>query len=170
MIRTYFQILLILLSAQLYAQEGTNTAGGDATGLGGSVSFTVGQLDYLVSEDSLIGGDSLRMAGPPVGNASQGIQQAEDKTQATVANDYASVEISAGPNPAVDFIDVTIKNYSGETVLYVLSDAGGKVVLNGSSSSLQFRIDIGEVASGNYLLRFSNNNTEISNKSIVISK
>lgn len=170
MIRKYLCVLAVLLSAQIFAQEGTNATGGDATGFGGSVSYTVGQLDYLVSDDSLSGGDSLRLSGPPVGTASQGVQHAEVRTPAPEVNTNSFVEITTGPNPAVSFIDVSIVNYTGVSVVYVLHDATGKVVLNGSSSETQFKIDTSEIASGNYLLRFYSANTEIKNQTIVISK
>lgn len=45
-------ILLCLPAVNLLAQQGNVAAGGDATGTGGSMSYSIGQVDYLVYSSS----------------------------------------------------------------------------------------------------------------------
>jgi hypothetical protein len=40
-------LLLTFLAAGVFAQQGNVAAGGDATGAGGSMSYSIGQVDYL---------------------------------------------------------------------------------------------------------------------------
>lgn len=55
-------ILLCLSAINLLAQHGNVAAGGDATGIGGSMSYSIGQTDYM-------------MYSSPQGNLSLGLQQ-----------------------------------------------------------------------------------------------
>jgi len=40
--------LCLLMAATISAQQGNVAAGGDATGIGGSISYSIGQVDYLM--------------------------------------------------------------------------------------------------------------------------
>ena len=61
--KTTFLILFIFISLVSISQESVNASGGNATGSGGSISYTIGQIDYI--EASGVGG-----------SVNQGIQQA----------------------------------------------------------------------------------------------
>lgn len=43
----FFSCLFLCFSATLMAQQGNVAAGGDVTGSGGCMSYSVGQIDYL---------------------------------------------------------------------------------------------------------------------------
>ncbi len=46
-------LLLFLFTSGAFAQEGTVAAGCEATGTGGSMSYSIGQVDYLMYSSCL---------------------------------------------------------------------------------------------------------------------
>ncbi|MEE4177590.1 MAG: hypothetical protein V2I46_08780, partial [Bacteroides sp.] len=61
--KTFFLCLLLCFGVHaLFGQEAVVPAGGNATGSGGSVSYTAGQVFYLIHSG-------------PSGSVSQGVQQ-----------------------------------------------------------------------------------------------
>jgi hypothetical protein len=66
---------------KLSAQQSTNTAGGNATGTGGTVSFSVGQINYTTN----IGTG---------GSACQGVQQPYEIYAVTSVDDAKDLNIN----------------------------------------------------------------------------
>jgi gliding motility-associated-like protein len=61
--RTLFiQFLLAIIPVCVFAQQNTTACGGEAAGTGGTVSFAIGQIDYLAPES-------------PAGTVYQGVEQ-----------------------------------------------------------------------------------------------
>lgn len=66
-------------------------------------------------------------------------------------DDFSINKIKISPNPAEDFIEVTMLS---ETVTYTIYDILGKQMANGSISPLE-RLDISDLSSGIYLFQLS---------------
>ena len=78
---------LVFFSVSSQAQEAIPTAGGEATGSGGTVSYTVGQVNY-------------QTASGTNGSISEGVQQPFE-ISVTSTNDISgvSLNVKAYPNP-----------------------------------------------------------------------
>jgi hypothetical protein len=98
----YFITLVTFFTLKLSAQQSTNIAGGNASGTGGTVSFSVGQINYTTN----IGTS---------GSACQGVQQPFEIFAITNVNDVKdlNINLSAFPNPT--FENLTLKIESAST-------------------------------------------------------
>ena len=133
-------LLLVLCTLGLYAQETVPASGSNATGSGGSSSYTVGQILYTTFTGSN-------------GSVSQGVQQPYE-ISTTVGFERTEIDlfIAAYPNPADHTLILTIGNYVNNKLIYQLYDLSGKLldskqIINGST-----RIDIHNLPSSAYLL------------------
>jgi hypothetical protein len=133
-------ILFGLLWASLsQAQESVNASGGDASGGGGSVAYSIGQVGYT----SNIGNN---------GNVSQGVQQAYEIF--VFGNDDVSSNISLQifPNPTADNLILQINNFNNEQYSYQLFDMQGKQLSTGRIVDTQTPINMYSLPTASYLL------------------
>lgn len=116
-LKSIFFFIFCTISFTTYAQQSTMAAGGDATGSGGSASFSVGQIVYT----TLTG---------PTGSMAQGVQQPYEISVLLGDVDLPgiSLNMNAYPNPTVDFLYLEIDNYRNDALYYQLIDINGKVL------------------------------------------
>jgi hypothetical protein len=109
-----FIIFIALLTIQgLVAQSGPVTAGYDATGAGGSVSYSVGQIDYTAPTG--VGGST-----------NEGLQQPyEFYTFAIENNPAISMELKVYPNPTTSTLFLNILQEDLANLTYQLYDELG---------------------------------------------
>lgn len=110
-------LLLGLGLTGLQAQESINASGCIASGAGGSVSYSMGQLMYQNSaaEDGII---------------AEGVQQPFEISVAT-ANDETNginLSINAFPNPVTDDLILTVDNVDTSNLNFQLYDMHGKLL------------------------------------------
>ena len=152
----------------LKAQEGTNTAGGEAIGFEGSASFSIGQVDYLVTEEA--SSTNGRYIGLGTHSASQGIQQAYNGKQ-TSGNVFISDEsISVYPNPASSYLIITTKNIEESDLNYNFCDAFGRVIMQNSLNEKETKLVLTEYKEGFYTLNILQNNNKVKTFKIIIYK
>ena len=128
----YFSIIaLLLLFFQTSAQSAFVTVGGEATGEGGTASFSVGQVVYTSTEDNQY-------------TISEGIQQAytiKDITPDAIKN-LVNIELVAYPNPTSDVLHLSVKDAAIDKLSYSISDVKGRLqetgTILGAESTLQF--------------------------------
>ena len=116
--KSFLGFLLIFgFSLTIFAQNTIPATGGNASGSGGSVSYTVGQI--LNSTFSGTNGTVL-----------QGVQQPYEISIVTGIEEAIgiSLEIMAYPNPATDFIILIIKNYEVKNLSYQFYDINGSLL------------------------------------------
>ncbi len=156
---------LICAALKTSAQESTNTAGGEAQGDGGSASFSIGLVDYLVSE----GGDNLNCRYSSSGwySASQGIQQSYEDERIVVSE--AALNFSVFPNPVTSFFIIDAGNEDINGMSYELIDASGKLAMMGNIKDQMTQVKIQELSTGLYLLRFLQNNLEIKSHKLLLT-
>ncbi len=132
---------LVLLTGSLYAQESINAAGGEAIGSGGSASFTVGQVVYNAT------------AGTN-GSVTQGVQQSY-KISILTGFELSDIDLklSAYPNPATNFLNLQIENYSNEDWSYQLYDLQGVLLENKKIVSRINTISMEELPAAVYILK-----------------
>lgn len=131
----------IALSGIFYAraQESVNTSGGDASGSGGSSSYSIGQMAYVSTESS-------------AGSVSQGVQHAYSITVVTNHQIVeSSINLSVFPNPTSDELHLQIDRFDG--LSFQLRDLEGNILKDISSISSNItKININELPVATYLL------------------
>jgi hypothetical protein len=138
--RFCFVFFTFLLCFSLNAQSGTVASGNEATGSGGSVSATIGQIDFNYQSGSN-------------GNLNQGLQQPyELDVTLGISNTSVTLEASVYPNPAQSNLTLTISNFNAQSYSYSLYDAAGKLISQHAVQSSSTQIDLKELANGIYLL------------------
>lgn len=137
LITLLFATILVVGSAK--SQESANTAGGNGTGAGGSVSYSVGQVAYTTNTSSS-------------GNVAQGVQHAyEIFTVGLMENDIA-ISLTAFPNPTIDNLIVQVEDVERLKLKFQLFDAQGRLVNNGELGTHQTIINMSELSPAVYFI------------------
>ena len=144
-------LLLFLGVGILQAQETVTAAGGEATGTGGSVSYTIGQPFYKTYNGT--NGNSV----------AEGVQQPYEISVITETPEAADINlsVSAYPNPANKYIVVETKNFGTTDLNISVYDVSGKILQTAKVSGDKTRIEMTNRTSGTYFIRISNNGKEI---------
>ena len=135
----------ILISLNLKGQTSMNTSGGDGTGNGGSVAFSIGQVFFQVVEDQQI-------------SFSEGVQQAFEISIVDGVEEEKpfSFDIAAFPNPSMDVLHIELKEEFSGTVMFQVHDAIGHLIQEGEASSSKFTIQTTNWSGGAYYLHVYN--------------
>jgi hypothetical protein len=122
--------MLITGGLELCAQQATVTSGGEATGSGGTQSFSMGQVFY-----SQISSSS--------GTLYEGIQQPYEISTAIADTDNGiQFDLLAFPNPTRDYLNLKIEGQQSEKLVYRMIDMKGQILetgpaLNGTAINVQ---------------------------------
>ena len=149
-------VLLGLGLARLQAQEAITAAGGEASGSGGAVSYSVGQVVYTTNTGAN-------------GSIAQGVQQPYEISVITGLEEAKGMELECAvyPNPATDFLTFKVKNYAHMNLSYQLFDMNGKLIENRKITSNETQINIGMLVPGTYFLKVFDNQKEIKTFQII---
>jgi hypothetical protein len=139
--------LTALCLTGLQAQEIPVSAGGNASGPGGSVSYSVGQVVY-----STIAGLS--------GSVAQGVQQAYEISVIN-SDPEISLAISVFPNPTTDFVTLKIGNFNSNILAYQLFDLNGNIIQSSKIYGPETSITMNYLLASSYLLRVTQNDKEV---------
>jgi len=148
--KTLLSLAFLLLGlGGLNAQENVSTTGGDASGSGGSSSYSVGQVVYTANTGTN-------------GSVAQGVQQAYE-IYASVGIELTEInlELVAYPNPTINSLTLTIGNYNNEKLSYQLYDIQGKLLDSEQVISDETSIDMLDLPTSTYLLNILDNNSLI---------
>jgi hypothetical protein len=139
----FFVIGCILINAQ----ETVLVSGGNATGSGGSVSYSVGQILYNTYSGTN-------------GTVAQGVQQPYEISLITGIKEAKdiSLEIVVYPNPATDFVKLNIKNYEIQNLRFQLYDNNGSLLQDKKIESSETNILMGSFVPSIYFLKITDNN------------
>ena len=139
----------------IQAQEAVAAAGGEATGSGGTVSYTIGQIDYTTNTG----------AG---GTITQGVQQPYEIFILGINdNKDISMEMSVYPNPSVAFVNLKVVNQNLENLYYQLYDINQKLIITKKISSTETSIPMETLSSATYFLKVSDNKTVVKTFKII---
>lgn len=133
--------LLYLLSSSISAQENTVITGGEASGSGGSSSYSLGQVAYT-SADGTNGSVAQGVQQPYEISIIDGIEEAFGIT----------INLSVYPNPTNDIIYLDIKEYESQKLLYNLYDSQGKILQSEKLNDVKTAINMEDLDHANYLL------------------
>jgi hypothetical protein len=135
------------------AQNNTVSAGGDASGSNGSVSYSVGQVFYTSAE-----GEN--------GSISEGVQQAYDIGVITGVEN-ADIVANLFPNPTVGNVQLNISNFESNAFQMNLFDASGKLIFTRKIVSSTSSFSLTDYASGLYTLSILKDNEQVKSFRIV---
>ncbi|WP_240614746.1 T9SS type A sorting domain-containing protein [Polaribacter filamentus] len=145
---------LLLASQLIYSQQTIPATGGDATGSGGSSSYSVGQLVYTTNTGS--------------GTVIQGVQQSiELSTLSNPELNTINLKAVTYPNPTSDYVILKISDNALDNLSYNLIDINGKAISNGSVTNGDTQINMQQLAIGMYILKINQNNQELKTFKII---
>ena len=130
----------------LQAQQVVTTSGRNATGAGGTSSYTVGQIVY----NTYTGTN---------GSAAQGVQQPFEISVVTGIEEALgiSLEIMVYPNPTTEFITLKIENHEVLNLRYQLYDINGSLLQDNKIVSNETSIVMSSLVPATYFLKVTDN-------------
>ena len=141
-------ILLLSVLNNLQAQEIVSIAGGEASGDGGSASYTIGQAVYTTHQGT--DGNSI----------AQGVQQpVEISTVLGINETTINLKVSVYPNPTTNHLTLKTEKTEGLTVL--LYDLQGKLIESKKVTTKTSTIKLEKLAAATYFLKVVKNNKPI---------
>ncbi len=142
-------LLLFLLPTIAFGQEAIPATGSEATGSGGTVSYTVGQVVYTTNT-----GTNASVA--------QGVQQPyEISTSVGIEVTEINLELITYPNPTNNALTLNIGNYNNEKLTYQLYDMQGKLLDSKQVVNNNTTIGMQNLPTSTYLLNVLGNNALI---------
>ncbi len=144
-----FAFCMFCFGMTIQAQNAIPASGGNATGIGGSISYTIGQAVYSSYTET-------------TGSVAQGVQQPYEISVVTGLEEALEIilNFSTYPNPATDFITLKIENYKTENLTYQLYDINGSLLENRKIESIETTISMGKLIPSIYFLRITDNNKD----------
>ena len=138
----YFSFLLC------YSQKDNVTTGGDASGSGGTASYSVGQVAYETISGS-------------TGNSNQGVQQPFEifvtLSNPEILSDTTTITLL--PNPAFKTVVLSISDLNNsEGYLYSLTDITGKIIEQNLIHYKDTILDVSALPEACYFLNVFQNN------------
>ena len=150
-------LLSFLLSFSMNAQTShqvLSATGGDATGSGGTVAFSVGQIVYTTSTGT-------------TGSVAQGVEQAYEIYSVGIKETALNISLSVFPNPTSDFLTLKVQDYNNEALSYNLLDEQGKSVLNEQITNQDTQVAMSTLARGIYFINVLQANKKIQTFKII---
>ncbi len=149
-------ILTLYANNLLFSQQAIVAAGTDATGTGGTISYSVGQVAYQTHTSTN-------------GSVTEGVQQPYEISLLSSAKDVTGVSLtcSAYPNPTADYLILKVDNYAFDNFRYQLFDMQGKLLESKIITSDQTNIPMNDYTPATYILKVIHANNEITTFSII---
>jgi hypothetical protein len=140
--------ILLLVTGLLWAglaqaQESANASGGDATGSGGTVAYSIGQVVYTTNTGSS-------------GSVAQGVQHAYEIFSVGIKETTLNISLTAFPNPTTENLTLQISDYNNEKLAFQLYDLQGKLLTSGLVTAQQTQINTASLPAATYFINVVN--------------
>jgi len=145
--KIFYLLAFSLLSLwEIQAQEAILTSGGNATGSGGTSSYSVGQVVYKNQIGS-------------TGSMGVGVQQPFEVSEVLGVDDFSEINLNllAFPNPTTDFLNLTVANLDYKNLSYQLYDLNGRLLAHKKLVNNSSKITMKQLPSAVYYLKIMNN-------------
>ncbi len=148
--------LLVIGLTGLQAQEAIPTTGGEASGTGGSASYSVGQVVYTTNTGTN-------------GSVAQGVQQPFEISVVTAIEEAKGINLSvtAYPNPTTDYLTLSIDEFEISDLSYQLCDINGKLLQKEKITGNQTSIVMSNLVSASYFVKVIQGNKEVKTFKII---
>jgi hypothetical protein len=142
--------------AALQGQESIGTAGGNVTGSGGSVSYTIGQVAF-----SILSGTN--------GSVVQGVQQPYEISVLTAVENTEEITLNCivYPNPTRNTIKLSIESPDFDNMCYRLFDINGILIQDMKVESEETEISMHNLVPSIYFLKVIKNKKELKTFKII---
>jgi hypothetical protein len=151
-------IVALIFSVGLHAQESSTATGGDATGTGGTASYSVGQVVYTTATGTN-------------GSVAQGVQQPYEISVITgVKETSINLEMNVYPNPTTNFLTLKVDastSLINQQLSYQLIDLQGKVITNKKVTATNSTINVESLPKAIYFLNVTNDNQVVKTFKII---
>jgi hypothetical protein len=151
--KNYLSFVASVLCLNLYSQSNTVSAGGDAEGDNGSISYSIGQVVYTSAQGSN-------------GNINQGVQQPYDIGVVT-GIDEVGINLSVFPNPTSGLLTLTVADDDASLLSYQLFDVAGRMIDTRNKLNSTNTISLDAYATGVYTLSVSRENKQVKSFRVV---
>lgn len=146
---TFMSAAFLLLGlGGLQAQESVNGSGGEATGLGGTASYSVGQVLYTAATGTN-------------GSVAQGVQQPYEISVTTgVKEENINLVMNVFPNPTINYITLKVDastSLSDQQLSFQLIDLKGKIIENKNVMQSNTSINMETLPKAIYFLNVTDN-------------
>jgi hypothetical protein len=132
-------VVFISFGFSSFGQNALSAAGGHFKSSGGSTSFTVGQVAYVLKKGT---GSYLN----------EGVQQVYTKKTTPVEELVYLKEVQLYPNPTQETMTLILSSKEDIQVRYTIMDYLGKEIRNGNILSEKSEISLRDLPSGNYFI------------------
>lgn len=154
-------LLLGLGLTGLQAQESINATCGNASGSGGSVSYSVGQIVYTTNTGTN-------------GSVANGVQQPFEISIVTGLEEAKGILLffTAFPNPTTDYLTLSIDastSFSIQSISYQLYDIQGKLLQSEKIAGKQTSIVMSNLLPATYFVKVIQKNKELKTFKIIKS-
>ncbi len=153
-----FTLLLIglFLTINVHAQQTIPASGGNASGTGGSVSYSVGQI-FITTNTGTNGSVAEGVQQPYEISVVTGIGQARD----------INLKCTAYPNPATDLLTLEVDISDNENLFFHLYDMMGKLLVSKKLIEIRTSITMSNLAPSTYFLKVTDNNKVVKTFKII---
>lgn len=148
--------LSLLFGTEILAQESVNATGSNASGNGGSVSYSVGQVAYQTHTGTN-------------GSVSEGVQQPYEISVLTGIEEAKGINLSvtAYPNPTTYYLTLEVKAFELSNLHFQLYDMNGKLLQSEKITSNQTSIVMSNLVPASYFVKVSQGNKEVKTFKII---
>ena len=133
------KVVLITWAFNSFSQNAISSTGGHFKTAGGSTSFTVGQVAYVLKKGT---GSYLN----------EGVQQVYTKKTTPIEELVYLKEVQLYPNPTQETMTLILSSKEDVQVRYTIMDYLGKEIKNGNILSEKSEISLRDLPAGNYFI------------------
>jgi hypothetical protein len=134
-----YLVVFLFFGFNSFGQNALSTTGGHFKSTGGSTSFTVGQVAYVLKKGT---GSYLN----------EGVQQVYTKKTTPIEELVYLKEVQLYPNPTQETFNLIISTKEDVQIRYTIMDYLGKEIRNGNILSEKSEISLRDLPSGNYFI------------------
>ena len=147
-------ITFVYAITSIQAQQTTASAGGDASGIGGTFSYSIGQVVYTYN----YGTDVI---------VAQGVQQPFEISILGLDNYHINLVMQTYPNPTKDYLVLNVHALDLSNMIFQLYDVNGRLIETRTMFSPIETICMMNLPSSVYVLKVINNNKEVKSFKII---
>jgi hypothetical protein len=136
--------------ATLNAQETIPATGGEVSGSGGTVSYSIGQITWNTFSGA-------------IWTVAQGVQQPYEISVVTGMSEIGNtnLECTVFPNPTKRVVKLLVKSFDSKNLSFQLTDLDGALIRENKIESNETEISMDNLVPAIYFLKISLDNSEI---------
>ena len=141
--KTSVLLALGMLWADLNAQESITSCGGDASGSGGYVAYSIGQVIYTNNNSAN-------------GSVAQGVQHAYEIYSVGINETELNIYVNIFPNPTLDNLTLQINDFNNEKLSFELFDTQGKLLMKEQILAKKTQLNTNNLPRASYFVNIIN--------------